>query len=121
MKRALDLVYEVARTSNRFVNILILEPEYLNFGNLKQKLVYLFKSVSKQIFHQDTLFVLRIGKGGVADRNGLLRRGDEIVEINGQNMKEVNPIPTDLDTRLLQSSIPDSNFQLLKVSFKLTV
>ena len=33
--------------------------------------------------------MLRIGKDGVADRDGRLRRGDEIVEINEQSMSEV--------------------------------
>ena len=43
----------------------------------------------KAFQEEDTLFVLRIGKGGVADRDGRLRRGDEIIEINGQSMYEV--------------------------------
>ena len=43
----------------------------------------------KAFQEEDTLFVLRIGKDGVADRDGRLRRGDEIVEINGQSMAEV--------------------------------
>ncbi|XP_063685341.1 membrane-associated guanylate kinase, WW and PDZ domain-containing protein 1-like isoform X2 [Bolinopsis microptera] len=44
----------------------------------------------KAFEEEDTLFVLRIGKGGVADRDGRLRRGDEIIEINGQSMYEVS-------------------------------
>jgi len=44
----------------------------------------------KAFQEEDTLFVLRIGKGGVADRDGRLRRGDEIIEINGQSMYEVS-------------------------------
>lgn len=44
----------------------------------------------KAFQEEDTLFVLRIGKDGVADRDGRLRRGDEIVEINGQSMAEVS-------------------------------
>ena len=46
----------------------------------------------KAFQEEDTLFVLRIGKGGVADRDGRLRRGDEIIEINGQSMYEVDSL-----------------------------
>jgi len=70
-----------------------------------------FTDLSYPSLHQDTLFVLRIGKGGVADRNGLLRRGDEIVEINGQNMKEVNTVINPLFQRSPDTELTYSRSQ----------
>ena len=70
--------------SHKSDNVLptIVQKLHLNFV----KLVYLILPGSVY----QAFYVHQIGKDGSADRDGRLRRGDEIVDINGESMKEVS-------------------------------
>eukprot|EP00116_Pleurobrachia_bachei_P007166 sb/3467428/ len=66
------------------------ETEELEIQLLRDDRGFGFSVRGGHVYNEkDTLFVLRIAKGGAADRDGRLRRGDEIYMINGECMAAV--------------------------------